>query len=722
MPMRFLVTGAQGFLGRYLVARLLEDLETTGILGLGRSSARPGYFTHQVHWRKRRVQAPLPAGLRPIDEDRRYRYVPVDLLDRPTLIAELRSFRPDVVFHFAASLRDESPDRLARNNVGATLSLFEAIAGSSTRRPLVVLSSSGAVYGPPVSLPIQEDQRCHPQDFYSISKHASEEVAQVLAQRNGIPLVIARIFNPVGPGQEERHICGWLARQIADFERDGSDPVLEVGPLDTTRDFVDPRDVAEQAYLLARRGVAGTVYNSASGEERRTGTLLSILLEESTLAVEPTIRRLPSRKDDIARVVADMSRLRALGWERNYPIRQSLGELMRWYREDVAAEAARSRPGSYGGGCSDAQLTLDTTRRSHCPITIEPGLLDKLPDILRLNHPGCTFALLSDERVHDLYGRKLGADIRIQGGDVFDIVVPEGEVSKSLDNFRTVIERMNLGGFQRRSVLLCLGGGMITDLGGFVASSYMRGVPYICIPTTLLAQHDSAVGGKVAVNALWSKNFIGAFHHPAAVFSDPCVLATLEERFLCGGIAEAVKVAMTGAVDLFEFLEETVEPVLDGRDPECMARIVRLAVKRKIELLQPDPYEADLRRVLNLGHTFGHPLETVMAYRGLSHGEAVGYGLAVATAVAYNRGDCTRADAERILDLLRAYHLPPEVPAEKLELVEERMREVRMIRAGRLNFVYPTGIGQLRIVSDLEPGEIRQALAFLANRTSAPER
>jgi 3-dehydroquinate synthase len=242
----------------------------------------------------------------------------------------------------------------------------------------------------------------------------------------------------------------------------------------------------------------------------------------------------------------------------------------------------------------------------------------------------------------------------------------------------------------------------------------MRGVAYVNVPTTLLAQHDAAVGGKVAVNTAFAKNFVGAFHHPRAVFADPATLATLDERHIAAGIAEAIKVALCGNEALFCLLEEGVLAIRQWRDARVLGEVVRRATRKKIELLAPDPYEHDLRRALNLGHSFGHPLETELAYTGILHGEAVGFGLAVAVEVARARRVCPDEAAERILALLADYGLPPRVPRGRLLAACARMAEVRLVRGRALHYVLPVGVARVEIVPQVGDDEIRAALDAIA--------
>ncbi len=770
MTKRILITGAQGFLGRYLVASWLGADPGVEIVGAGRSPRRRDRFTHSVTWGSTLVPAPLTAELAAAERSDRYRYVPLDLLARPALTGLLQELRPDVIVHLAGELRDSAPERLLQGNVGATISLLESIAGAGIAAPRLVLGSTGAVYGVPApgALPLSEEQAWAPSDLYAISKRAAEDAARVLAARHGIPVTWARIFNPVGPGQDERHLSGRIAAQVAAAAAGEIDPVIEVGPLDRTRDFIDARDVARALVLLAERGEPGAAYNVASGVETPAEEVLRAALRAAGLEEAARIDRRPGRAGDPLRHVADVRRLRALGFTPRHSLGASLADLHAYYMGPVAraARAARGEAGSTFGapgrlaapsapnpgstfgapgrlaapsapnpgstfGAPDrlaapsapnpgpaapspeAELTVEIASRHCYPVALEPGLLRALPARLRALFPAARLVVLDDERVHALHGARAVDALRAAGFAADAISIPADESSKSLERARDVIERLHALRFDRRSVLVNLGGGLVSDLGGFVASVYMRGVAYVNVPTTLLAQHDSAIGGKVAVNTPWAKNFVGAFHHPRAVFCDPEVLATLDDRNLAAGIAEAIKVAIIDEPALFDLLERRAGAVR-ARDAGVLGEIVRRAARKKIEILGADPYEIDLRRTLNLGHTFAHPLEVELGYAGLLHGEAVAFGLAVATFVALARGVCARRDAARITALLRAYALPPPAPRSRLEAARRRLDEIRLVRAGRLNYVLPERVGAVRIVDEVAGDELGAAIAAIA--------
>lgn len=337
MAARILITGAQGFVGRYALAHCLAGEPTATIVGLGRSRALLRSFTHRLQWAGARPRAPLPAELRAAAASERYRYVSLDLRDRPALIELLKQVRPGVILHLAGALRDEPSRRLLALNVLATEALFHAIAGAAIEPPKVVLGSTGSLYGevPSQGLPIREEQIPAPFDLYSVSKEAAERVALVLATRYGIPVTYARIFNVVGPGQDERHLCGGLARQMVAL-RLGLQGQLNVGPLDTSRDFVDVRDVARSLSILAIRGSPGVTYNVASGIETPTQHVFDALRTMAGLDANVPTARCAARAADCQRVVADISRLRAIGYAPRFSLNQSLSDVLDYYVTMVA--------------------------------------------------------------------------------------------------------------------------------------------------------------------------------------------------------------------------------------------------------------------------------------------------------------------------------------------------------------------------------------------------
>jgi len=342
----------------------------------------------------------------------------------------------------------------------------------------------------------------------------------------------------------------------------------------------------------------------------------------------------------------------------------------------------------------------------HYNVVYEAGLVDDYGAMLVKSFGKKSIAVLTDNRVNRLYGERFLESFRKEGIEPKLLVVPEGEPSKSMGAFAGLLEKLADLKFDRRAILVNFGGGVITDLGGFVASAYMRGISYTNFGTSLLAQVDSCVGGKVAINAKVAKNMIGAFYHPLHVGGDPVLMKTLSFRDYKSGLAEAIKVAIIMSPELFDILENKRDKIL-SRDPEILVKVIGLASKLKMDMISIDPYENDLRRPLNFGHTIGHPIETEFAYKGTRHGEAVGIGMGVATVVAKNKGIIPEETAERIYDMLDSYSLLGFSEPINPDNVVEHVRYVRLIRANQLNFVLPTKkIGEVLITNDISNSDL----------------
>ncbi|HEY9015708.1 MAG TPA: 3-dehydroquinate synthase, partial [Gemmatimonadales bacterium] len=262
--------------------------------------------------------------------------------------------------------------------------------------------------------------------------------------------------------------------------------------------------------------------------------------------------------------------------------------------------------------------------RGSYPVMVESGSLERLPELAAQYLPGRRLGMIADETVHTLFrAGRLGRPTWT--GETF--TVPAGEHSKSREAWGQLTDDLLERGFGRDSGLIGLGGGVVGDLTGFVAATYMRGLPYVLAPTTLLSMLDASVGGKTAINTPRGKNLVGAFHPPAAVLADPLTLVTLPEREYRAGLAEAVKHGLIADAKYFAWIESTADRLL-GREPEAVARLVRRSVEIKAEVVGEDEYESGRRAILNAGHTVGHALEQASGYR-LAHGEAVALGLIV---------------------------------------------------------------------------------------------
>ena len=346
MSTRFFVTGAQGFVGRYLTAHLLADRPDAEVFGIGRSPERRDSFSHSIGWAGVRLPAPLPADLEPATRHPAYRYAPMDLNARGPLTRALAAFRPHVVIHLASALRDDAPGDLVRTNVEGTGTLIEAIADAGVSIRRLIVCSSGGVYGS-TAPPFDEESACWPIDLYSVSKLTAEDLARALAVRRGIPTVVARLFNVVGAGEDDRHAGPQFARQSAEIHHEFRARVVDVGDLSATRDLIDVRDVAAALSTLADRSAAGGVYNVATGVESSICSLLDAVLGAAGLSRSIEIRQRPTSTGGLKRHFADVSRLRALGWEPRFELARSARDMVEYYRVRVA-EAARGA--DYGAG------------------------------------------------------------------------------------------------------------------------------------------------------------------------------------------------------------------------------------------------------------------------------------------------------------------------------------------------------------------------------------
>jgi len=311
--------------------------------------------------------------------------------------------------------------------------------------------------------------------------------------------------------------------------------------------------------------------------------------------------------------------------------------------------------------------------------------------------------------------------LRQAGLRTVSIVVPPGESSKTLAQAGTLYDRLLEAEMDRGSVVIALGGGVVSDLAGFVAATYMRGIPWVAVPTTLLSQVDASVGGKTAVDHPLCKNLIGAFHQPSAVLADIETLRTLPDEELRTGLAEVVKHAMIRDANLFAALEAQADRLL-ARDSKVLEDIVTRNVEIKAEVVMADERESGLRRILNYGHTVGHALESLsLKTAGLStaaalaHGRAVALGMMAEAQIAQRRGLVGQAIVERQKNLLQRFGLPVRLKAPDVKACLALVRHDKKAEAGRLRFVLPESIGSVRIVDDVTDEEIREALLALAS-------
>ena len=293
-----------------------------------------------------------------------------------------------------------------------------------------------------------------------------------------------------------------------------------------------------------------------------------------------------------------------------------------------------------------------------------------------------------------------------KGADV--LFFPGGEERKRLSEVEALAEQMLVRGADRSSVVVALGGGIVGDLGGFLAAIFMRGIPVIQIPTTLLAQVDASVGGKTGTNLVGGKNLIGAFHQPRAVLTDPDVLSTLSEREYRAGLFEVVKYGIVNSPALFDRLERESAKVL-AREPEILEYIIAESVRIKAEVVTADEKEGDLRRILNFGHTVGHALEAETSYARLLHGEAVAFGMRAVVHLSHIMGLIEDGEHRRMLNCIEAYGEIPSLSGISAASLMRRLTSDKKTIQGRVHFVLTEGIGKWRIASDVNPHQVREA-------------
>ncbi|MEI6502987.1 MAG: 3-dehydroquinate synthase family protein [Armatimonadota bacterium] len=355
-----------------------------------------------------------------------------------------------------------------------------------------------------------------------------------------------------------------------------------------------------------------------------------------------------------------------------------------------------------------------------CHTLVERGAFLRLPALLQAVAPSSRVFVLTDTRVADLHLDALRARFAEAGLPVLGAVAfTAGDQSKSATSATAAWDALLQCGFARRDVIVALGGGMVMDLAGFVAASFMRGVPYVNVPTTLLAQVDAGFGGKVAVNHGHAKNLIGAFHHPLSVIADPDLLDTLPARHFCAGMAEIIKVAVIGSPVLFARVAGSDCAALRN-DSEGLLQIIAQAVDLKLALVLADPFEQDLDRALNFGHTVGHALEAALGPDELLHGEGVAWGIAAACGLARQRQLCSLQCSEAILSCLERYQLLAKLPRVAPDDLWVRLAQINLIRGRRTRWVLPVDLGEVTIVSDVTPEEFTQAwTALQAGRVGA---
>ncbi|MBI1849850.1 MAG: 3-dehydroquinate synthase [Planctomycetes bacterium] len=344
------------------------------------------------------------------------------------------------------------------------------------------------------------------------------------------------------------------------------------------------------------------------------------------------------------------------------------------------------------------------------PVVVEWGSLARLGSIAAGHRGSARLALVTDSGVDRLLGGDVERSLSSAGLHVRRVVVPAGEATKSLTQVESLCRAFAAHAMDRASLVVALGGGVVTDLAGFAAASYLRGVAWIAVPTTLQGQLDAAIGGKTGVNVPEGKNLVGAFHQPLAVVADPGVLRTLPDEELRSGLAEAVKCGVIGDADLFALLERRAADAL-AREPRAIEDVVFKSAKLKADVVSEDEREGGRRAILNFGHTIGHAIEAASGYGAYRHGEAVAIGMVAACRLACEATGFTPRDEERVRRLLESLGLPIRLRAPlDRAVVHAAMSHDKKRIDGRVRFVLPEAIGRVRTGVAVDEGALNAVL------------
>ncbi len=354
-------------------------------------------------------------------------------------------------------------------------------------------------------------------------------------------------------------------------------------------------------------------------------------------------------------------------------------------------------------------VTVDLGPRSY-DIFIGQGLLGSLGDRIKSTGLHGRAGILTNDTVGPIYGKRAAESIRGAGYEVSTLSLPDGEKFKTIESMARIYDWLLKEGFDRKSFVVALGGGVIGDMAGFAAATFMRGIDFVQVPTTLLAQVDSSVGGKTGVNRPLGKNMVGAFHQPRLVLADVDTLNTLPKEEFVSGLAEVVKYGVIRDAEFFSWLEDNAEAVLEMK-PKALAHLIKTSCEIKAEVVGADEREGGLRAILNFGHTVGHAVESLTDYTGYRHGDAVAIGMAAAARLAHAQGLCGPEVPERLMALLSRFGLPTEFPKNlDPDSVLKSIGHDKKAENGRVKFVLPERIGKVVITKEWGDEKLTGAL------------
>ncbi|TFG91135.1 MAG: 3-dehydroquinate synthase [Candidatus Atribacteria bacterium] len=366
------------------------------------------------------------------------------------------------------------------------------------------------------------------------------------------------------------------------------------------------------------------------------------------------------------------------------------------------------------------EIKIKITKDEGYNICIKKGILGNLSEYLSKVIKNKNVIVITNPLVNSLHGTNLLSALEKSEFNADFIEVPDGEKYKSLSTAKHLYNELLKRRADRTTTLIALGGGVIGDLVGFVASTYMRGLPLVHIPTTLLAQIDSSIGGKVAVDHPLAKNIIGSFYQSKAVYIDPEVLQTLSVKDIKNGIAEAIKIAVIKSPAFFKCLEKNMSQLLK-KNIDLLCKLVENAVSLKVEIVLQDPWERGLRKVLNFGHSIGHALEVRAGYQDLSHGEAVALGMLIETKIARNRGICSEEFEEKIKQILSFLSISLSIPRKPESMFKyfqnvdynqfwETLILDKKNYQGRMAFILPEALGKVNLIDNITKEEVIKSL------------
>jgi 3-dehydroquinate synthase len=343
------------------------------------------------------------------------------------------------------------------------------------------------------------------------------------------------------------------------------------------------------------------------------------------------------------------------------------------------------------------------------PIHIGPGLLDRA-DLITPHLAQPRAVIVTNTTIAPLYSKRLLDSLSAAGVESFLIVLPDGEIHKNWQTLNLIYDQLIDKRCERKTTLIALGGGVVGDMTGFAAATYQRGAPYIQIPTTLLAQVDSAVGGKTAINHPQGKNMIGAFYQPKLVLADTDLLNTLPNREFSAGMAEVIKYGLIRDLPFFEWLEANMERMM-AREPEALIHAVYESCRNKAEVVAQDEKETGIRAILNLGHTFGHAIETATGYSEWLHGEAVAMGTILAARVSKTLGRLEDRDIDRMNCLFVGANLPVNAPKLSVETYLNLMSSDKKVENKKIKLILLNAIGGAYLTSDVTREMLTNVLA-----------